>query len=613
MITFFTDPHNEESLSGVFSRYHFYSGNYKKEDTLEELMGNRDTLTVKIFPSRLNYLENELNNKNYTADYFIYRHTIFPIYSPFASKETQNKVIRHMKISGSDKIYIIFSMTKSKLRKISNYRYCPICAREDFEKYKEAYFHRLHQFEGILICEKHKCQLKGYPIKYNEEESFVYFDYNIVKDEEITFYSENITKILDTVSNSIVDIINLPYLKYSREIIMEKYKDILSDKGYTTPKGYIKSLKLINDFKEYYGIEVLELLDAEVNELEKENWMRVIFHNRNYFIHPIKNILLIIFLAGDVKSFFKYEKKVQIFGQGPWPCLNPVCVNYKKRVIKKYTTQQAYKSRLLNGIFKCELCGYTYRRKSDNVHGEEIYRKDKVLDYGEVWKNEFYKLVEENEGIYYIVRRMGVKYEFVKYYLDNRMFKPKPKFSVEKKKDNFREYSNDVIKYISNNPNCLRSSVKINMPKQYAWLKYNNKEWLKNVLPKPQKRTGYVKKYNLEEKDKYILEKIRIAYEEIMNERPAVRIRFLTIERKIKIKIKSKISELPKSKEYISKILESIHQFRVRRLNIYLRNEENSKIKKTKSRILRDNSIYLHKLTIDEKEEIEKIIAEHIN
>jgi len=614
MITFFTDPYNDEAISGVYARYHFYNGNYKKEYTLKELVGNGNTSTVKIFPSRLDYLQNQLNNKNYTADYFIYRHTIFPIYSPFVSKETQNKVIKYMKTCGNDKIYIIFSIAQSRLKNIGHYRYCPVCAKEDFEKYGEAYFHRSYQFGGMLICEKHKCKLNDYPIKQNEEGAFIYFHYSIVKDRKIRFYKDSVTKFLNRVSNSIKDIMNLPYLKYNREIIMEKYRDILCDKGYTTPKGLIKQRKLSNDFRQYYGKELLELLDSEIDESAKNNWMRVLFLSSNKFIHPIRHILLIIFLAGDIESFLKYKKKIQTFGKGPWPCLNLVCVQYKKRIIEKYDIQQVHKSTLLNGIFKCTFCGYTYKRKSQDMHGGDVYIKDKVIDYGKVWEDEFLKLLEEKKGIYYIARRMGVKYEFVKYYIDNKKFKPKPIYGVELKKNNFKKYTEDIVRYLRKNPNCLRSDIKRDLEKQYAWIQRNDKEWLNNNLPKPVKsRGGCLKKYNLMEKDEYILGKIKIKYEDIMNEKTPKRISITAIEKRIKARINSKIDELPRCKEYLSKIIETIHQFRIRRLKIYLSSGENVKDKKTRSKILSDTSIHICKLTKEEKVEIEEIIIEYIN
>lgn len=76
------------------------------------------------------------------------------------------------------------------------------------------------------------------------------------------------------------------------------------------------------------------------------------------------------------------------------------------------------------------------------------------------------------------------------------------------------------------------------------------------------------------------------------------------------MRINSKIDEFPKCKEYLSDVLESVQEFRVRRLKVYLSNDETVKDKKTRSQILRCTSIHIGRLI---KEEIEEIIIEYIN
>ena len=96
MLTFFIDPYEEEMISSLFARYHFYNGNIDKNDTIEELLGERNITAFKMFPSRLNYLETQVENPKYKADYFIYKHTIFPVHSVFLTKEKQSTVINYM-------------------------------------------------------------------------------------------------------------------------------------------------------------------------------------------------------------------------------------------------------------------------------------------------------------------------------------------------------------------------------------------------------------------------------------------------------------------------------------------------------------------------------------
>jgi len=38
-------------------------------------------------------------------------------------------------------------------------RVCPLCVKEDRERYGETYWHLSHQLQGIDVCHKHGCYL----------------------------------------------------------------------------------------------------------------------------------------------------------------------------------------------------------------------------------------------------------------------------------------------------------------------------------------------------------------------------------------------------------------------------------------------------------------------
>lgn len=46
--------------------------------------------------------------------------------------------------------------------KKNNIYYCPKCVEYEEGNQIEPYIHRLHQVEGVFICDKHKCKLKEY-------------------------------------------------------------------------------------------------------------------------------------------------------------------------------------------------------------------------------------------------------------------------------------------------------------------------------------------------------------------------------------------------------------------------------------------------------------------
>ena len=132
MLHFFTDPYEDELMSSVFARYHFYSDNIDKNDTIEELQGERNITAFRVFPSRLKFLEGNLNN-NYTADNLIYKNTIFPVYSVFLSRDKHTDIINHMKYKETDKIYNVLGISTSKVDVRKNFRYCPLCAQSEKE------------------------------------------------------------------------------------------------------------------------------------------------------------------------------------------------------------------------------------------------------------------------------------------------------------------------------------------------------------------------------------------------------------------------------------------------------------------------------------------------
>lgn len=305
MLMFFTDPYDEEIISSTFARYHFYVGNINKKHTLKELFGEVDILAFKLFPSRLDYLETQLENIKYTAEYFIYKHTLFPLYSVFLTQNKHDEVIDYMKRNGNDKIYHILGMIASKVEQNSRYKYCPLCMQDDIAQHGEAYFHRLHQMQGILVCEKHGCKLYNYEY-FNLGKSNIEFerlDYNNIQELKPLYYKEKINKVLVNIAKSALYIMKLNYLQYNREKIVKNFRILLERNDYITMKGTVRQDKLISDFNNYYDEELLNMLNSQIKN-KKACWIISIFHNKATCVHPIRNILLILFLTkNNIEQF----------------------------------------------------------------------------------------------------------------------------------------------------------------------------------------------------------------------------------------------------------------------------------------------------------------------
>lgn len=571
MLTFFTDPYDDEVISSVFARYHLYSGNIDKNDTIEELQGERNITAFRIFPSRLSFLESQLSNKNYTAERFIYNNTIYPVYSVFLSKDKQKTVVDYMKEKGSDKIYLVLGISTSKMDTGKGYKFCPMCVEEDINLYGEAYFHRVHQVQGVLVCEKHECMLLDYVEEYKSEIEYIRLEYkNINLPINPQFYEKDVNDILVQIAKSIKFIMSLEYLKYNKEFIFDKFYTLLDNKGYLTIEGKIKQNKLALDFISFYGNKVLKLLNSEMST-DKGNWLRSMFAKNRHSLQPVRAILLIMFLTNDISEFFyKVDEKKQPFGDGPWPCLNPVCDYYKKYVISNITIEQAHKSRLPNGIFACEYCDYTYRRKGPDTNESDKIRKDKVLTFGNMWEKEFGIAIERKDKKKDIIKRFEVYDKFIDYYKKNNSFITRDyKTNLGNIHDNFDKYTSEINEYMKNNKNCTRSDILKIMSRQVGWLKYNNPKWLEENLPSVQGKKTYNKEKKYDEVDIYILEKVKKMYNDLIIIKKNKRITITLIERLLNEKINRRIEKLPKTKVFLDSILENVDQYSIRRVTTY--------------------------------------------
>lgn len=305
MLTFFIDPYEEEIMSSIVARYNVYSGNLNLSKTSMDLFGKYRFNEIKQFPLELSYLEKELEYTEYTAEYFIYKHTLFPFYSPFIRKENQYKLIKYLK--GEEKA----SGSPNILNKEISLKYCPICVEENIKKYGEAYYKRFHQIEGINICNVHRCLLYKYPYEKvkNKNKSLIYLEkdklcmYPLYYDK---FVDYKIFKIIDDIEY----ILHLEPLKYSYEEIIREITVVLKRKKYLTVNG-LKKKRLHKEIRSYYGMNLLKALEICKNEDEEflKNFTLDVYNEQ---FELIKMILLIKYLFGDIKKIFEeIDKRVK--------------------------------------------------------------------------------------------------------------------------------------------------------------------------------------------------------------------------------------------------------------------------------------------------------------
>lgn len=584
MINFLLPPYPDEIFYSWFGRYHNHVSNLYYTHTNLQLFNINSVYYNISFPKNLDYLCSQLPKSfNITPKYIIDNHTLFPFFAPYInSSKLKNKIIYGMKTNCNVNINQMLGINANNIFNTNIIKICPNCYASDFNTYGEGYIHRQHQIPGCFICVKHKCSLLQLDIsKSNVFNKFFHID-NIRNQFHSLSYTGKIDNEIINFTQSIISVLNGKFSSLNLEKIKLKLNNRVLSLGYKKFSNLKSRNKILNDFLNYYSYDLLNMLKSNIDISDEYNWISLILLNRKEKSHPVRYILLINFLFGNLDDFAKYNKKFLPFGKSPWPCLNPVCKNYKKNVIKSLHIK--HNNCNYCAIFTCT-CGFSYSIIGPIINKNEFYKSYHVVDYGHLWKDTFKDLLLNKH-----YRKVEIKkyMHCGKYIVSKFANKLKPsnknlKFttSIDHRylsESEIIEYKNSIINYINNNPGATRSNIQKHLSKQYSTLLINHREWFEKNMPLKQKKELNCQVRNTyktwHEKDLRLSKKL-IETISILKENPNMMISLTNIHKQLNyygIYKKEYASKLPISRKIVASSLESYKDFIKRKLTLSIKN-----------------------------------------
>lgn len=364
MLSFLPVPYEDEILYSVFARYHIRSGNTSFKSTINDLFDTTNITAVMDLPSNLNKLvENLPVGSKYTAEYFILNHTLYPFYAAFLPPNRAKEVLYSMKIDRGGSIYTRTGIMASAITLSQYFKFCPACIEEDYEKYGEYYWHRVHQIPCVLVCPKHHTPLYNSKVlvrSYNKHEYRSANEDNC-RIHNVINYSSEINGHLVNIAQDAEVLLNCSFEGKEIEWFKEQYLAKLMEKGFATINKSISRNELINSFTDYYGEEFLRLVQLGITTDSESNWLMDMLRKKNKTSHPIRHLLLARFLGISINDLFNKKLKYKPFGDGPWPCLNKASNHYLQHVVTDMKVTYGTDVKRPIGTFKCS-CGFIYTR-----------------------------------------------------------------------------------------------------------------------------------------------------------------------------------------------------------------------------------------------------------
>jgi Tn7-like transposition protein D/TniQ protein len=396
MLECFPDPYPDEILYSVWARYSDQVRYPTKQAISHTLFGKSSGRRIRAIldlPCHLgHFFDNLPLGHQYTIDFIINYHTLLPLYAPFLPPERVSSLREQMITGNGSGLYRRLGIASSRIPSLAWLRYCPACVEEDRKKFGECYWHRLHQVLGVELCPKHAVFLEQSTVQTRG-----YVDLGIISAESaikaITprrAASSPGCEALMEVAINVSRLLEYPFTSPGLPFLREQYLALLAKRGFETASGSVRIRKLLEAFAAYYPAELLFLFHCEASgsRSTRKTWLNKLTHSSERTLHPLQHILAIHFLGSDVEAFL-HERIMSSkpFGEGPWPCFNPVCENYQQKCIPAYQAGRHPKKGCVVGRFTCT-CGFTYSLYPST----RMSQRPKVLAYGKVWEAKLRKL-----------------------------------------------------------------------------------------------------------------------------------------------------------------------------------------------------------------------------
>jgi len=518
---FFPTPYKDELLYSVLARYCMRSGNIREIHNFEDLFGTRNCVAVMELATHLDALiRNMPANTKYTADYFIFNHTLFPYLAAFIPPDRAERIISYMRNGDGSASYISLGLVSSSMQRNPYFRFCPECFEEDIRIYGEPYWHRLHQVAGVFVCPKHKVPLYNSTVlvRGGNRQQYINPDIeNCVVRERIS-YNSNLMEKMIWMAEDVRILLDNKFPHREPQWFKDQFRVKLVEKGYARMNNFIHQKKLKEDFIDFYGREYLELLQSPVTK--NSGWLDAMVRGNNKVTNPIRYLLLARFLGINLYDLFNCKLKL--------PGEND---DGASSSIEVY--QQLWDQRLI------ELCqtGLSIRQIA-SILGSSTKTVRKHID------------------------RLGIE-PFWKYN-GGGQFKNKKYLETDEFKKRMEAMREKWLQLHAENPDKSSNMIRKDDETLYTWLSRYDREWLSQNL---RRTTRIANRVDWNKRDKELLPKVKEVVEGMRQGKPQ-RITWYTVGSKLGISgwFSKNRNKLPLVKEYMESVVETLEEFQVRKV-----------------------------------------------
>lgn len=212
------------------------------------------------------------------------------------------KAYRYMCGSKGGSIHNMLGLMAGNVPRLRQFKFCRECNAEAMESKGELYFNRLHQLSTVLFCPIHEIPLMRSVVnvkQYNRHE-FVYPDVELMRTGLVCEYTASDKNILIEISKMYRKLIELKVDLHSINF-RSIYLDLLSTKGFIRGSCMVDMSELLFEFSNTFPPTLLQTLSSS----DIANWLPTIVRKHRKSFHPIRHMLMLLFLGISLEEFTK--------------------------------------------------------------------------------------------------------------------------------------------------------------------------------------------------------------------------------------------------------------------------------------------------------------------
>lgn len=574
---FFPEPLPDEPLYSLVARYKEACGYGSHRDAVKDVFGSDSVSAVVDLPSHLADLEGRCPWQDMSVETVISKHTAAPYYYFFASDSRRVRLRAALSSARPPSGPAVIGAMAVRVKNPRFLRYCPLCACDDRSTHGVAYWHRVHQLPGVVVCQVHDVGLIDSPVlRATRRTRYAFHSLEIVLQPKTTgaTIKKSVPPTAQLIAHDSAWLLSQrdipPQLNLVRAALQARFKLM----GWLTHSGRIHARVFYAAWNEKYPAVFRAALCCGIDDLEDPLvYVRSLLYGGRKTVHPLL-ALLIVRLAGESPESL-YATAYALAGGENQPtlsaqCINPICPEVK--------TSRATKARQSGGTTKaihvhCTKCGMQYRKYETEA------KAVRVVSRGWLWEERLRELAARRElSLRRIATQLGVDPMTIKRHA-NRLRLVVP-WSAPDTARATRIVDTQIMESMRSewlrlqvaNPDLSRTDLRKRAAALWAWLYRNDRLWLVENQPTKKQKLTQRERVDWRERDKQLsLELVLCVGDILSNSDRPIRVTRTEVARRLgnrELFRRNLVRNLPRTARAARRMVESAQQFAMRRIDL---------------------------------------------